>query len=366
MIDKKVFVTGSTGLVGSNLCKILAEKGYKVLALVRKSSDRSFLDTIKNLEYVEGDIKDADSISKNLKHVDYVVHCAAQVSVTSQTDNQHSDTNILGTRNLLQACVENEVKKFIHISTVAVLGLDKSHYNSDETAPYSKTGIPYSDTKIDAEKLVLSYYEDKKLNVAVLRPGFIYGKNDRNGLPYIMPYLMRNQIRWIGDGSNEIALTNVINLCNAIISSMEKDESNGNVYNITDGINVTSKEFVTELCSILGKKPPIFGVNKKVANLGAKVSEKVIKNSDFNTGTLHMFSNNFSYDISKAKKDLEYNPDTNWKTYLKESVDWYIANNSTQLENVKKYLNTLKVIKIAFSLGFMVLLAILGTKKKKK
>ncbi|MEK7434996.1 MAG: NAD-dependent epimerase/dehydratase family protein [Cyanobacteriota bacterium] len=346
-MEKKVFVTGSTGLVGSNLCKKLIEKGYKVKALVRKSSDRSFLNTLNNLEYVEGDITDLDSLNNALNDVDYVVHCAAQVSITSKFDKAHAETNILGTRNLLQSSVENKIKKFVHISTVGVLGITKDHYNTKEDVAYLKTGIPYTDTKIDAERLVLNYYEDKNLPTTVIRPGFIFGKNDRNGLPYIMPYALKKQITWISSGNNEIALTNVNNLCNAIISAMEKDISNGQIYHITDGTGVTSKDFISEISHILGHKPPKFGIGKKIAKVSAKVAENIIKNSDLNSNTVQMFSNNFSYDISKAKTELNYLPDTNWKKQLKESIDWYISTNKSLMENVKIYNRNIILLKIS-------------------
>ena len=181
-----VLVTGATGLVGSNLCKELVDKGYKVKAFVKTSSDKSFLDTL-DIEYAYGDIRFLDDVSKAMKDIDIVFHCAGHVDILKTFDTEHASVNILGTKNALKAAVSNKIKRFIYVSTLGVLGILKEHYYDREDSPYIKVGHPYFDTKIDAERLVVNYYNDQNLPVVILRPGLIYGERDRNLLPNMIP-----------------------------------------------------------------------------------------------------------------------------------------------------------------------------------
>jgi nucleoside-diphosphate-sugar epimerase len=341
-----VLVTGATGLVGSNLCKLLVEKGYKVKALVREKSDKSFLDTLK-IDYAYADLRNIEKLKEGLKGVEKVFHCAAQVGVLETFDHDHASTNIQGTRNLLEASVFNHVKKFIYVSTLGVLGILKDHYNDKEDSPYIKVGNPYYDTKIDAERLVLNYYNDKNLPVVVLRPGFIYGPRDRNGLPYLMPYLLRRQLVYVGTGNNDIALTGVKNLVNAMVLAAEKEEAEGQVYNITDDQGITANQFLKEMCNILQIPEPRIHLPIPVAASLARtvegVSRLLDKDSQLNEYTVALISNNHHFDVSKARKELGYNPSETFSEDLKEAIDWYLENHSTEIRKAEKSVKITKL-----------------------
>jgi nucleoside-diphosphate-sugar epimerase len=354
-----VLVTGATGLVGSNLCKTLVEKGYKVKALVRESSDKSFLNTL-NIDYVYADLRNLEKLKEALKGIEKVFHCAAQVGVLETFDHDHASTNIQGTRNLLEASVFNHVRKFIYVSTLGVLGILKDHYNDKEDSPYIKVGNPYYDTKIDAERLVLNYYNDKNLPVVVLRPGFIYGPRDRNGLPNLMPYLLRRKIVYVGSGNNDIALTSVKNLVSSMILAAEKEEAEGNVYNITDDQGITANQFLKELCNILQIPEPRIHLPIPVAASLARtvegVSRLLDKDSQLNEYTVALISNNHHFDVSKARNELGYTPSENFSEDLKEAISWYLENHSKEIKKAEK---SVKITKLTIA-SSMVAVAALG------
>lgn len=332
-----ILVTGASGFIGSHVCEKLVEKGYKVKALIRETSDKSFLDTL-GVEYAYADLRDSNRLKEALVDVDIVFNCAAKVGVSDIFDKEHAEINIRGTRNLLEACLHNNIKKFIHFSSLGVLGIFKDHYNDDETAPYVKSGHPYYDTKIDSERLVLNYYNDKNLPVVVLRPGFVYGTRDRKGLKDLVPHTLKGDIVCVGYGNNDIALTSVKNLVQASILAMENDNCIGKVYNITDGTGINMMQYITELYKILGIKTEV----KKISIPTAKIISKALnlffgdpEKNPFNEFVVAMVSNSSNFDISKAKKELGYNPVDNFEEDLKEAVEWYLKNNVKQINYAK-------------------------------
>jgi len=347
-----VLVTGATGLVGSHLCKELVDKGYKVRAFVRTNSDKTFLNTL-GVEYAYGDIRFLDDVNKAMEGIDTVFHCAGQVDILKTFDTEHASINILGTKNALKCAVSNKIKKFIYVSTLGVLGILKEHYYDREDSPYIKVGHPYFDTKIDAERLVINYYNDKNLPVVILRPGLIYGEKDRNLLPNLIPYLLKSQIiTYVGRGNNDIALTSIKNLVNAIILAEKNDEAIGQIYNITDDQGITLKRFVEEICHLLKLSKPIFNVSVPIATTAGKTMQTVgnFSNKDFivNEHMIAMLNNNFSYDITKAKKELGYAPQHDFKEDIRDAVDWYLTNHQEDVKKAKLYL---KKTRIKLSVG---------------
>lgn len=364
---KNILVTGATGLVGSNLCQFLIDKGHNVKALVREKSDKRFLDSLKNIEYVYGDLKDKNKLTEQLKDIDTIFHCAAQVSLLNTYDKDHASTNIQGTRNILEAAVANKVQKFVYVSTLGVLGILQDHYAEKEDAPYIKSGNPYFDTKIDAEKIVMNYYHDKNLPIVIIRPGFIIGERDRNNLPTIMPFLLRNQMSYIGDGNNDIAITSMKNLIQALYLAADTDKSNGQIYNITDGTGITSKQYINELCKITNTSQPKIHVPLNLASTVAKTIESVSKFMEkdimINEYTVSLIGSSNNFDISKAVNELGYKPDENYEVELKKAVEWYMDNHK---EDVKKARNYVKAKKAGAVGAVLTLAGLMYFSQKKK
>lgn len=365
---KNVLVTGATGLIGSNLCKTLTEKGYKVRAVVRESSNISYLETLNNIEFFKSDIKDFNKLKDAFENIDIVYHCAAQLDIMDTLDNEHAITNIQGTRNVMEACLENSVKKIVYISTVGVTGILKDHYNEKEDAPYIKTGNPYYDTKIDAERLVLSYYENNKLPVVIVRPGLVYGKNDRNILPAILPRLLKQQLFYVGSGNNDIALTSIDNLMQALLLVINKDGIEGEIFNITDDQGITLKEFIQSICKILEIKEPKIHIPTKLANNICKIINELNKIFDkstiINEYTIALITNNYHFNISKAKNILNYNPEDNFEKNLRKAIYTYLDNNKNVLKEAENYNRVIKVSKYSI-FAFLLLSIFLKLKNKK-
>ena len=168
-----ILVTGATGFLGHHLIPQLCAAGYAVKTLVRPSSDVRFLQEMGVELAYTNDISDPAAALAACQGCDQVIHAAGQFRFWGDSPSFWR-TNVGGTSALLQAATAVGVQRFIHISTVVVIGKTPERGLLDETARcYPQE--PYQRTKYEAEQLALSYHREKGLPVIVLRPGAFYG-----------------------------------------------------------------------------------------------------------------------------------------------------------------------------------------------
>jgi nucleoside-diphosphate-sugar epimerase len=183
-----IFVTGGTGLVGAHLLYELTLAGKKVKALKRKTSNlQQVLKTFScysetpqelfnRIEWVDGDILDYFALEKILEGVTEIYHCAAIVSFDSKERQKMISNNVEGTANLLNAALENKVKKICHVSSVSALGrLDNQQLITEETnwVP-SKKISGYSESKFFSEVEIWRGIEEG-LDAVIVNPSIIFG-----------------------------------------------------------------------------------------------------------------------------------------------------------------------------------------------
>jgi NAD dependent epimerase/dehydratase len=197
--NKRVLVTGAGGFIGSHLVERLLEEECEIVAFVKYNSlnkwgwldsfDKKVLDKI---EIFIGDIRNADSVRKAIKDVDVVFHLAALISIPYSYDSPESyvGTNIKGTLNILQACLDYSVERVLITSTSEVYGTAKF---VPITEDHPKQGqSPYSATKIGADHLAESFYRSFDLPVVIVRPFNTYGprQSARAVIPTIITQLL--------------------------------------------------------------------------------------------------------------------------------------------------------------------------------
>ncbi len=159
----KTLITGATGLVGSAVARKLVAEGFSVRALARPNSPRFHLDGL-DLEFVAGDIRDADSIRRAMAGVRYVFHVAADYRLWARDPSQIFAANVDGTRIVMEEAKRAGVERIVYTSSVATLGLRADGSPADETVALSvEQGIgPYKRSKIAAERLVEAMVADQR------------------------------------------------------------------------------------------------------------------------------------------------------------------------------------------------------------
>lgn len=310
----KVLVTGGAGFIGSHVVDSLVDCGYGVRVIDNLSTGKQ-----SNIEghlrrgrvdFVKGDVKDAEFVRKCVRDVEAVVHLAAITSVPFSFENPNLtfDTNVAGTLNLLISCAEEKVRKFVLISSCAVYGepmylpVDEKHL----TSPIS----PYAESKLVAEDFCVGFHEKQLLKSVVLRLFNVYGPrqgfNDYSGV--ITRFVERTKqllpLVVYGDGSQTRDFVYVSDVVEVVLRSLESKDADGEVFNIGSGKPTSVLELAEEVLEFTG-------VNSEI--LYDKPKPGDIK---------HSYA-----DISKAKKLLEYRPTLS----LRQGLHALLAENELSL-----------------------------------
>jgi CDP-glucose 4,6-dehydratase len=263
--DRRVFVTGATGMVGYWLVKDLLAAGARVVALVRDPDPQSGFyrsDDYRRTSLVKGNVEDFASIERALNdhEVDTVFHLAAQpiVSVAHRYPVPTFETNIRGTYNLLEACRihSNLVKRIVIASS------DKA-YGPHEKLPYTEDMAlqgkhPYEVSKSCADLITQSYHHTYGLPVAILRCGNIYGGGDLNWsriIPYTIRCFMEGKrpvIRSDGKFVRDYIYVRDVSQCYMRgAESLSKKEAHGQAFNFSLERPVTVLEIVAALQKLM-------------------------------------------------------------------------------------------------------------------
>jgi dihydroflavonol-4-reductase len=182
------FVTGATGLIGSHLVLRLAEEGMPVSALFRNENGKSEVfnlfqfygkeNLFSQVQWVKGDMEDADDMYDLTEGIHTVFHCAAIVSYHRKDATRMLEVNINGTKNVVNACIENDVKHLIHISSISALGDSKGKIIDEETPrDFNDYHSNYSKGKYLSEQEVWRGIQEG-LSATILNPGVIFGPNN--------------------------------------------------------------------------------------------------------------------------------------------------------------------------------------------
>lgn len=197
--NKNVFVTGSTGLVGSHLVKALVLKGYKVKALYRTVIPQ-FPGTEK-IEWIKGDILDIVLLEMVMKQVQQVYHCAALVSFDPKQKNDLNTINIEGTVNIVNACINAGIQKLLFVSSVSALGRIRENEPITENMKWTKetSNSEYGKTKFYAEMEVWRGIGEG-LNAVIVNPVIILGATDWNKGSAAIFKSIYNEFPWYSEG----------------------------------------------------------------------------------------------------------------------------------------------------------------------
>lgn len=332
----KNLVTGATGFVGSHIAERLIKEGEEVIALVRKTSNVGFLSGI-GVKFVYGDINDLESVKKAMQGIDIVYHSAALADEWI-SPKEARRVNVDGTRNLLDAAREAKVKRFVFISSLAVLGM-RDHHGTPADAPYHKTGDSYIDTKIDSEQLAMDYYNKYGLPVTVVRPGFVFGPRDNKLIPRLTERLKKRQFMFVGSGKNKINAVYVENLADAIISAARSEKAVGQKYNVTNDSGMTLEGLVHSIVDIWKLDTPRKHIPKFMAYLVCHILTALArlakaKEPPYITKTrIKFLCLNLDFDIKKTKDDLGYNPRISIEDGLRRTKEWMDKNASRAVRN---------------------------------
>jgi len=251
-MKETIGVTGASGHLGFELCQTLTDKGYLVKGLFFQTPPP--LDLEKAL-WVQGDILKADVVRDFVLGCDYIIHCAARISITGDEDGLVWETNVTGVQNVVNACIEQRVKRLIHISSTHAVKEAPASQPFNESRPYKvSSDFIYDHSKAVGEQLVLKQVAENHLDAVVVRPSGIVGAPDYRPslLGHAIMDMYRGKIPVLPQGGyNYVDLGSVVN---SIVSCI-KNGVKGEVYLVT-GQYYSMKDFAKVLGDVTGKRMP--------------------------------------------------------------------------------------------------------------
>lgn len=248
----RTFVTGGSGFVGRTLIRVLREKGHEVRALAR--SDQA-MEAVRaaGAEPVRGDLGQVEAMREGMSGCDWVFHSAALAKAWGKRAD-FVEANVRGTENVLEASLAAGARRLVHVSTEAVLVGGGPIVNADETRPYPRYPLGlYPLTKGWAERQVLAANAPERETV-VVRPRFIWGKDDTTVLAELVQAVKGGRFVWISGGRYLTSTCHVRNVAEGMILAAERGKPR-EVYFLTDGEPVEFRSFVTELLKTQGVTP---------------------------------------------------------------------------------------------------------------
>lgn len=306
-----VLVTGASGFIGRYLVDDLVKHGYHVKALTRQFSLK-----IKGAEVVRGDITQPEQFLSAFDNVEAVFHNAAYATDYGKKSEIYK-SNIEGTINVAEACIEKGIKRIIYTGTAGVYGFPNT--NEEITEKSAKKPLnTYHKSKLEGEKILRNY---KDLSVSVIRPPLVLGAGGK-GTKVILERIKKGDMIYIGTGDQYISLVHPKDVAQCLRLALENDKRE-------DTFNVVSfickiKELFNEIAVQLDVGLPNKNVSYSLAYVAAFFSEIfATKEPSLTRFRVKSLGTTRRVSCDKAKKELGYEPKFNLQSTASDMVSWY-------------------------------------------
>jgi dihydroflavonol-4-reductase len=325
-MTERYLVTGAGGFVGSFVVKELLSRGKQVRAMVRPGTLEKHATVLKdsNLEFVEADLNDYDSLVKATSECVGVFHLAALFRQVNVPDEEYHNVNVRGVEWILKASIASGVRRVIHCSTIGVVSsIEKPP--GDETLPYSPGDI-YQVSKVEGEKVALRYFREGRIGGVVIRPAMIYGPGDSRTRK-LFEMIRRRRFFYVGSGDILVHWIDVRDLARAFCQAMEHSERNGEVYIIAGEKSLTLKEFVNVVARELGVPSPWLHLPVKPMQWLGVLCEFVCRPfgiaPPLYKRRVDFFIKNRGFNVTKAAKHLGFAPAKGLNEEIREILQSY-------------------------------------------
>jgi dihydroflavonol-4-reductase len=328
----KALVTGATGFIGFHVTKVLKEKSFDVIALVRDRGTTVDLQTL-DVELLEGDIRDYQSVLRALKGCQQVFHLAADYKLWVPNPKTMYDINVQGTRNVMEAALHRGIEKIVYTSTVGTLAGSAHGRLLNEETPSSLNEMVgyYKKSKYIAEKEVLHFIQ-KGAPAIIVNPSAPIGPRDRKPTPtgkIIVDFLNGKIPAYLDTGLNFVDVHDVA-LGHWLASVYGRV---GERY-ILGNKNMTLREFLDTLAGLTGRKPPRIQLPYFPVLVAAYMNEAFSrwlthKPPKIPVSGVRMSRKYMFFDCSKAISELKM-PQSPVENAIGRAADWFMQ---------KKYVN---------------------------
>ena len=319
---RPLLVTGAGGFLGSALARFLLQQGFKVRGFAR--SHYPHLEE-EGIEMIQGDLKDLDCVLKSVEGCQAVFHVAALAGAWGPYERYYN-TNVIGTQNIIDACLHHSVSKLIFTSSPSVVHHGTDLEGADESIDYPPSfSAYYPQTKADAEQRILKA-NGSKLSTVALRPHLIWGPGDQHLIPRILDRADRGRLRHLAPHKkvDSIYIDDAVlaHWC-AFLELSSTASCAGKAYFISQGEPWTIKELMNGILKACNRPPVHRTLHPKIAYGLGYLFEGIysllrIRKEPLMTRFIaEQLSTAHWYNIEAARRDLKFNP----KRSIQEALD---------------------------------------------
>jgi len=312
----KVLVTGANGFIGSHLCEALLLAGHKVRAMVRETSDLTWLEGL-DVEFAYADLRAIETLGPAVAGQDWVFHSAATLRPRSPAE--YEKVNVTGTNALAEECARAGVKRFVLFSSVAAAGPaagpDRPKAESEIPQPVSR----YGRGKLAAEQALCAMAD--RLHSVTLRFSAVYGPREKD----LLNMLKILRLGFTPDFGGTVSMLYVKDAVRAALLVAGSDVPSGSVYFVSDGCSHSYDEMGRAAAEFLGRRPVRLKIPRRALRAAARVSEWFsregsILNRDKAT---ELTQGCWVCSHAKAGKEFGYEPEYSFRDGIGETVRWY-------------------------------------------
>ncbi|MGB0409344.1 MAG: NAD-dependent epimerase/dehydratase family protein [Opitutales bacterium] len=321
----QILVTGGGGFVGGYIVDLLLERGYSVRSLGRSPQPKL---VEKGVDVSCADLSDAQAVSDAVAGVDAVFHVAAKAGIWGSWESFYN-ANVIGTRNIVEACKAHGVQRLVYTSTPSVVFNRQSFTGEGNELPYGKAWLcHYAHTKAIAEQELLAA-NSEFLQVLALRPHLVFGPGDPHLLPRVVESVKAGRLKIVGDGTNRVDVSFVKDVAAAHLAAFDAlsdGRGAGKAYFISQGEPVEIWPWLNEVLEGLGQPPLKKKIALPVAFAAGALAELVWKlfnksgEPPITRFVAVELAKDHYFDLSAAREELGFEPAYSMEDALSETI----------------------------------------------
>jgi nucleoside-diphosphate-sugar epimerase len=315
---RSVFVTGAAGFIG----RALVDR-YRALGSVVRGVD---LQEAAGDGIVRGDVTAPGEWQRHADGCELVVHTAALVGLYS-SPRGFWEANVVAPRLAMDAAIAGGAQRFVHLSSIVVFGFDFEG-EVDERTPVRPNGVPYVDTKIASEQVVLAAHAAGELPCTIVRPGDVYGPRSRPWTLEPIRLLKSKQLVLPAGGRGTHSPVYVDDLVDGIVRAGASPEAAGGIFILTGAEHPTIGDFVRYYCDMLGVPPTRTAPTRVVRTIarGLDAAGRVRgERSEVTPAAVDYFTRRGTYSIRHAREVLGYDPRHDLTSGMRSTESWLRA-----------------------------------------
>ncbi len=314
----RVFITGASGFIGRALFDRYRADGHEVTGCdLVADAGRGI---------VAGDVAVAGPWQEQMAGCDLVIHTAASVSLKMEDADETWRSNVLGTAHVVEGAERAGASRLVHFSSVTVFGLEFPD-GVDERYPVHNTYIPYPDSKIASEQVVLQAHVEGRVPCTIVRPGDVYGPRSRAWAIIPTELIKARRFTLPGGGRGIHSPVYIDNLIDGVVLAAASPDAVGEIFTLSDGIGVPYREFFAPYAEAIGRR--LITLPTPIALASAAVIQRMARlapgDNEINPGSARYLLRRGTYSNAKARRVLGWEPKVGVPEGLERTVEWLRA-----------------------------------------